>query len=93
MKDRVKMEENEKKGIKALDVSGEKEEEIMIRCYKTVEYLNDVAGDIITDFLHNSTCAISRQILRNSPETIVIRSYEKAISILAHEIHRNDLKS
>ncbi|NLD38218.1 MAG: hypothetical protein GX654_15250 [Desulfatiglans sp.] len=86
------MEEFKKKGIKALDLSGEKEEEIMIRCYRTVEYLNDMAGDILTDFLHNTTCPISRQVLKNSPETLVIRSYEKAINILAHEIRRNDLK-
>ena len=87
------MEENEKKGIKALEVSEKKEEEIMIRCYRTVEYLNDIAGDIMTDFLHNTTCPISRQVLRNSPETLVIRSFEKAINILAHEIRSSDLKA
>ncbi len=79
-------------GLESLDVSPEKEEEIFIRCYRMVEYLNDIAGEIIMDFLHNTTCPVSRQVLRNSPETVVIKSYEKAISMLGQEVRRQNLQ-
>ncbi|MBN2062006.1 MAG: hypothetical protein JW882_16475 [Deltaproteobacteria bacterium] len=81
-----------RRGVKSLDITPEKEEEIIRRCFNMVDYLNDIAVDLITDFIHNSTCPLAKQVLRNSPETIAVKSFEKAIDQLSHEIRRNDLK-
>lgn len=85
------MGEDGKRGLESLDISPEKEEEIFTRCFSMVEYLNNTAVDIIMDFLHNTTCPISRQVLRNSPETVVLKSFEKAINMLGQEIRRKNM--
>ena len=86
------MEGEVKRGVKSLDVTPEKEAEIIRRCYNMLDYLNDIALDLITDFIHNSTCPLAKQVLRNSPETIAIKSFEKAIDQLSHEIRKKDLQ-
>ena len=86
------MGEEGKRGLESLNMSQEKEEEVIIRCFRTVDYLNDIAGEIIMDFLHNTTCPISRQVLRNSPETVALKSFEKAINILGQKIRKNNLQ-
>lgn len=84
--------EKAKQGIESLNISPEKEDEIFTRCFSMVEYLNDTAVEIIMDFLHNTSCPLAKQILRNSPETIVVKSFEKAINILSQEIRRKNLQ-
>ena len=86
------MGEEEKRGVKSLNITPEKEDEIIRRCFNMVDFLNEIAVDLITDFLHNSTCPLARQVLRNSPETIAVKSFEKAISQLSNEIRRKDLQ-
>ena len=86
------MENETKPGLASLGVTPEKETEIIRRCFNMVDYLNNTAVDFITDFLHNSTCPLAKQVLRNSPETIAVKSFEKAINQLSHEIRRKDLQ-
>ena len=86
------MGEEVKRGLESLNVTIEKEEEIFTRCFSMVEHLNDAAVNIILDFMHNTSCPLAKQLLRNSPETIAIKSFEKAIDQLSHEIRRKDLK-
>ncbi len=86
------MEGEVRRGLASLDVTPEKEEEIFTRCFRMVEDLNDAAINIILDFIHNTSCPLAKQVLRNSPETIAVKSFEKAINQLSHEIRRNDLK-
>ena len=86
------MGEEVKRGLESLNVTPEEEEEIFTRCFSIVEHLNDAAVNIILDFMHNTSCPLARQLLRNSPETIAIKSFEKAIDQLSHEIRRKDLK-
>lgn len=86
------MEGEVRRGLASLDVTPEKEEEIFTRCFSMVEHLNDAAINIILDFIHSTSCPLAKQVLRNSPETIAIKSFEKAINQLRHEIRRNDLK-
>ncbi len=81
-----------KRGLESLDVTPEKEEEIFTRCFSMVDHLNDTAINIILDFLHNTSCPLAKQVLRNSPETIAVKSFEKAINQLSHEIRRKDLQ-
>jgi len=83
--------EEEKRGVKSLGITPEKEDEIFRRCFNMVDCLNDIAVDLITDLLHNSTCPMAKQLLRNSPETIVVKSFEEAINRLNHEIRRKNL--
>jgi hypothetical protein len=85
------MEEEAKRGLESLKLSSEKEEEIFIRCYRMVEHLNDIAGEILMDLLHNSTCPVSRQLLKNSPETVVIKTFEEAINRLKPKIREKNL--
>ena len=86
------MGEEEKKGLSSLKVTPEKEEEIFTRCFSMVEHLNDAAINIILDFIHSTSCPLAKQVLRNSPETIAVKSFEKAINQLSHEIRRKDLQ-
>ena len=85
------MEVEGKRGLASLDVTPEKEEEIFTRCFSMVEHLNDASINIILDFIHNTSCPLAKQVLRNSPETIAVKSFEKAINQLSHEIRRKDL--
>ncbi|MGD9159333.1 MAG: hypothetical protein PVG39_13050 [Desulfobacteraceae bacterium] len=85
------MEAEGRRGLASLDVTPEKEEEIFTRCFSMVEHLNDAAINIMLDFLHNTSCPFAKQVLRNSPETIAVKSFEKAINQLSHEIRRKDL--
>lgn len=86
------MGEKDKRGLASLDLSPQKEEEIFTRCFTMVDYLNEAAIEIIMDFLHNTSCPLAKQVLRNSPETIAIKSFEKAINTLSNEIRRKDLQ-
>jgi hypothetical protein len=86
------MEKDIKHSPVSLNMADEKEAEIFNRCFSVVGYLNDTAMGVILDFIQNATCPVSTQILRNTPGIIVIRAYEKAINILAHEIRSNELK-
>jgi hypothetical protein len=86
------VEKEEKRGVKSLNIPPDKENEIFRRCFNMVDYLNDIAVDSIIDLLHNTTCPLAKQLLRNSPETIVVKSFEDAINRLNHEIRRKDLQ-
>ena len=72
------------------DFSDQRKKEILSRCYKMVDYLNDLAADIIMDFINNSTCSKARQLLLKSPETIAVKAFEKAISDLNETSRRHD---
>ena len=85
------MEDETLKGIQSMGLSSEKEKEIMLRCFKMVDYLNDIATDIIMEFFNNTSCSVAKQILRNSPEILAIKAFEKAISDLSRAFHKPDL--
>ena len=71
-------------------LSEQRKKEILSRCFKMVDYLNDMASDIILDFIDNSTCSTARQLLLKSPETIAVKAFEKAISDLSNTFRRYD---
>jgi hypothetical protein len=72
------------------DLSDQRKKEILSRCFKMVDYLSDMAGDIIVDFINNNTCSKARQLLLKSPETIAVKAFEKAISDLNKTSRRHD---
>jgi hypothetical protein len=76
------MKNETKKGLEALDLSEEMEQEFFTRCFSTVDYLNAIATDIIMDFIDNASGPLSRQVLRNSPEVIAVKAFQKAIHSL-----------
>jgi hypothetical protein len=74
------MENKNKRGLASMHLSGEMEREILLRCFKTVDYLSIMATDIIIEFINNISCPMARQLLRNSPEVIAVKAFEKAIN-------------
>jgi hypothetical protein len=71
-------------------LNDQRKREVLSRCFKMVDYLNDMASDIILDFIDNSTCSKARQLLLKSPETIAVKAFEKAISDLSNTFRRYD---
>lgn len=74
------MGDGDKCGLASMGLSGEMEKEILSRCFKMIDYLNDMATDIIMEFINNASCPVAKQLLRNSPEVIAIKAFEKAIN-------------
>ena len=70
---------------KSLSLSEEQEQEVMMRSFRVVDYVSEVAINIIMDFVHNVTCPEAKQMLLNSPEVIAIRAFERALSDLVGE--------
>jgi hypothetical protein len=85
------MEDEIKLGLASMNLSGEKENEILSRCFKMVDYLNDMATDTIMEFIHNSSCPVAKQLLRNSPEVIAVKAFEKAINDFKKAFRRPDV--
>ena len=54
------MEDETKHGIASLSLSAEKEKEILSRCFRMVDYLNDMATDIIMEFINNTSCPVAK---------------------------------
>ena len=76
------MENETRKGLESLNFSEEMEQEFFTRCFGMVDYLNAMATDIIMDFVDNASSPIGRQVLRNSPEVVAVKAFEKAIHSL-----------
>jgi hypothetical protein len=76
------MGDENKRGLASMNLSCEKEKEILLRCFKMVDYLNNMATDIIIEFISKTSCPMAKQILRNSPEVLTVRAFERAINDL-----------
>ena len=85
------MGEEEKCGLASLNLPKEKENEIFARCFNMVDYLSERAADILLDFLQNTTCPTAKQLLRNAPEVIAVKAFEKAIHDLNEMFRRPDV--
>jgi hypothetical protein len=69
-------------GLASLSLSDEKEKEILARSFRMLDYLNDMATEILMEFVHNASCPVAKQALLNSPELLAVKAFEKAISDL-----------
>ena len=69
-------------GLSSLSLSDEKEKEILARSFRMLDYLNDMATEILMEFIHNASCPVAKQVLMNSPELLAVKAFEKAISDL-----------
>lgn len=79
------------RGLASMNLSTEKQNEIYARCFNMVDYLNEAAVDIIMDLFQNSVCAVSKQLIKNHPEVIAVRAFEKVINDLKEMAHRPDV--
>jgi hypothetical protein len=66
-------------GLASLHLSQEKEKEFFTRCLGMVDYVNKMAMDILMDFIDNASGPLTRQVLRNTPEVVAIKAFEKAL--------------
>ena len=82
------MEDETRQGLASMGLSGEKQQEILSRCFKMVDYLNDTATEIIMEFINNASCPVARQLLRNTPEVLAVKAFEKAIKDLNRVFRR-----
>ena len=76
------MENETGRGLASMHLSAEKENEVFSRCFNMVDYLNEMAVNIIMELIENTECPVTKQILRNTPEIIAVKSFEKAINDL-----------
>jgi hypothetical protein len=76
------------RGLASMHLSAEKENEVFSRCFNMVDYLNEMAVNIIMELLENTSCPVTKQILRNSPEVIAVKAFEKAIIDLNKSFRR-----
>jgi hypothetical protein len=77
-------------GLASMRLSGERENEILSRCFAMVDYLNDMATEILMEFMDNASCPIAKQLLLNSPEVLAVKAFEKAIIDLNRGIGKPD---
>ena len=70
------------RGLASMHLSSEKENEVFSRCFNMVDYLNEMAVNIIMELIENTECPVTKQILRNTPEVIAVKAFEKAIKDL-----------
>jgi hypothetical protein len=76
------MENLKGQGTSSIRLSDEKEKEILSRCFRMVDYLNDMAAEILMEFIDNASCPMAKHMLLNSPEVIAVKAFEKAINDL-----------
>jgi hypothetical protein len=79
-------------GLASLGLSDEKEMEILSRCFRMLDYLNDMATEILMEFIHNASCPVAKQLLLNSPEVLAVKAFEKAINDLNSTFRRPDVR-
>lgn len=82
------MENETERGLASMHLSVEKETEVFSRCFNMVDYLNEMVVNIIMELIENTECPVTKQILRNSPEVIAIKAFEKAINDLNKSFRR-----
>ena len=82
------MENETGRGLASMHLSSEKENELFSRCFNMVDYLNEMAVNIIMELIENTDCPVTKQILRNTPEIIAVKAFEKAINDLNKSFHR-----
>jgi hypothetical protein len=56
-----------------------------------VDYLNDMATEILMEFIDNASCPRAKELLMNSPEYLAVKAFEKAIKDLHMVIRRPDV--
>ena len=67
------------KGLASLNLTEEMEQEFFTRCFGMIDYVNAMVTDIVMDYVDNASGPLSRQVLRNSPEVVAVKAFEKAI--------------
>ena len=78
-------------GLASFSLSDEKEKEILSRCFRMVDYLNDTATEILMEFIDNASCPVAKQLLLNSPEILAVKAFEKAINDINMAFRRPDV--
>ena len=78
------------KGLASLNLTEEMEQEFFTRCFGMIDYINAMVTDLLMDYVDNASGPLSRQVLRNSPEVVAVKAFEKAIKniniILSDEV-------
>ena len=71
--------ESDKKRLDKLSLSAEQEEEVLSRCFGIINDLNEMAINIIIDFIRDIQCPVAKQVLLNRPEHLALKAFEKAL--------------
>jgi len=69
-------------GLKSPQLPLEQEKEVVLRCLQVIDYVTEVATNIIIDFVQNLPCLEAKKILLKSPEGIALRCIEQALNQL-----------
>ena len=84
-------EKRQRGGLASMRLSEEKEKEILSRCFRMVDYLSEMATEILMEFIENASCPMARHLLLNSPEVLAVKAFEKAIKDLNLAVHKPDV--
>jgi hypothetical protein len=68
-------------------LSPEQEAEVFSRRFRVVDYVNDFAIKIITNFIQNISCPEAKRILLVRPEILAIGAFKKALNDLVSAGH------
>jgi hypothetical protein len=63
-------------------LSPEQEAEVFLSCFRVIDYVNDLAINIITNFIQNIPCPEAKRILLVRPEILSIGAFKKALNDL-----------
>ena len=58
--------------------SHEQEERAIARCMNMIDYISDVAANMILNLAQNNPCPEAKRFLLTRPEELAIKSFEKA---------------
>lgn len=62
----------------------EQEEKAITRCMNMVDYISDIAANMILNLVQNNPCPEAKRFLLTRPEELAIKSFEKAINDIVH---------
>ena len=63
----------------AIRLPAEQEEEVLSRCMRVVDFVSDMATDMIMHVVQNPPSPEAKDILLEGPEEVAIRAFEKAL--------------
>ncbi len=70
--------------VEALCLSEEEEKEVVMRCFRMVDYLSEAVSNYILGFVQNVPCETAKQFLLSRPEEFTLKTFEKTIHDITH---------
>ena len=73
----------------SIPLTKEQEEQIIMRCFRIVDYVTESAANNIINFVQNPPCSHSKQILLDFPETLAIKVFQDIINDIIQKMNKH----